>query len=59
MSGVSVDGKLRILNDNKSVVDISSKLQSTLNKKHNSIVYHEVRCNVAGGVVHIGWIKGT
>ena len=46
MFGITIDGELRILNDNKSVVDSSSKLDSTLNKKHNSIVYPLVRWNV-------------
>ena len=34
MFGIPIDGELRILNDNKSAVDSSSKLESTLNKKH-------------------------
>ena len=46
------------MNDNNIVVGSSSKLESTLNKKHNSIAYHLVRWNVAAGVVQIGWIKG-
>ena len=46
------------MNENKSVMDSSSKLESTLNKKHNSIAYHLVRWNVAAGVVRIGWIEG-
>ena len=46
------------MNDNKSVVDSSFKLESTLNKKHNSIAYLLVIWNVAAGVVRIGWIKG-
>ena len=57
MFGISIDGGSRILSDNKSVVDISPKLEYTLNKKHNSIVYHLVRWNVAAGVVRIGWIE--
>ena len=58
MFGIPIDGELRILNANKSVVDSSSKLESTLNKKHNSIAYHLVRWNVAAGAVRIGWIEG-
>ena len=46
------------MNDNKSVVDSSSKLESTLNKKHNSIAYHLVIWNLSAGVVIIGWIEG-
>ena len=54
---IPIDGESRILNEKKSIVDISSKLESTLKKKHNSIAYHLVICNVAAGVVQIGWIK--
>ena len=46
------------MNDNKRVVDSSSKLESTLNKKHSSITYHLVRCNLAAGIVPIGWVEG-
>ena len=58
MFGIPINGESRILNDNKSVVDSSSKLESTLNNKHGSISYHLVRCNVAAGVVQIRCIEG-
>ena len=54
MFGIPIDGELMILNDNKSVLDSSSKLDSTLNKKNNSITYNLVIWNVAAGVVRIG-----
>ena len=57
MFGIPVDGESRILNDNKSVVDSSSKLDPTLNKKHNSIACNLVIQNVAAGVVQIRWIE--
>ena len=59
MFGIPINGESMILNDNRSVVDSSSKLESTLNKKHNSIAYHLVRWNVAAGVVRIVWIEGV
>ena len=58
MFGIPMYGEARIFNDNKSVVDSISKLESTLNKKHISIAYRLVRWNVAAGVVQIGCIKG-
>ena len=58
MFGIPIDGESLVLNDNKSVVDCSSKLESTLNKKHSSIAYHLVRWNVAASVIKIGWIEG-
>ena len=58
MFGIPIDGETKILNDNKSVVDSSSKIESTLNKKHSSIAYHLVRQAVAAGIVRVGWIEG-
>ena len=57
MFGILIDGELRILNDNKSIVDSSSKLESKLNTKLNSTAYHLVRLNVAESVIRIGWIE--
>ena len=57
MFGIPIDGELRVLNYQKSVVDSSSKLESKLKKNHNSIAYHLVRLIVEAGVVRIGWIK--
>ena len=56
--GIPIDGDLKILNDNKSVVNISFKLESIMKKRHNSIAYHLVRWNVVAGVVQIGWTEG-
>ena len=58
MFGIPIYGDSMILNDNKSVVYSSSKLESTLNNKNNPVAYHLVRWNVAAGVIRIGWIKG-
>ena len=51
MFGIIIYGEAIILNDNKSVVDSSSNIESKLSKKHISIVYHLVRWNVEAGVV--------
>ena len=45
-----------VLWDNISVVNNSSKIESTLNKKHDSIAYHAVRWEVAAGVIRVGRI---
>jgi len=45
--------------DNESVVANSSKVESTLNKKHNSIAYHYVRWNTAAEVIQVSWLNGT
>lgn len=43
--------------DNESVVKNTTKVESTLNKKHNSIAYHYVRWAVAAGMITISWIQ--
>ena len=53
MFGIPIDGEGIVFNENKSVVDRSSKLEYTLNKKHISIAYHLVRWNIAASLVHI------
>jgi len=45
-----------IMCDNQSIVKNSSLVESTLNKKHNSIAYHYARWNVAAGVARLNWI---
>ena len=47
-----------ILYDNESVVKNSTRLESVLIKKHNSIAYHYIRWNVAAGFIQVGWING-
>ena len=42
--------------DNESVVNNSSKIESTLHKKHNSLVYNMVWWHVAARVIPVGWI---
>jgi hypothetical protein len=56
MFGVPVDGPADILCDNEAVVNNSSKIESTLHKKHNSIAYHMVRWHVAAEMIRVGWI---
>ena len=56
MFGVPIDGPADILCDNQSVVNNSSKFESTLDKKHASIAYHAVRWSVAAGVIRVGKI---
>jgi hypothetical protein len=56
MMGIPVKGASYVYDDNMSVVTNSSRPESTLKKKSNSICYHEVREAVAMGkalVAHI------
>ena len=56
MFGVPIDESAKVLCDNESVVRNSSRLESSLNKKHCALAYHSVRWAVAAGVISIGWI---
>ena len=51
-----LDGPTKTLCDNENVVKNSSRIISSLHKKHSSIAYHAVRSAVASEVIRIGWI---
>ena len=55
MFGVPVDDTTKVLCDNESVLNDSSKLESSLNKKHYSLAYHSVRWAVS--VYYINWLE--
>jgi hypothetical protein len=57
MFGVPIINETKVYCDNLSTVRNSSKLESTLNKKHSAIAYHAVRWSVAAGILKIGWIE--
>ena len=53
MMGIPVDGGTNVFCDNEAVVTNSTKPESTLKKKHNSIAYHRVREALAAGIARI------
>jgi hypothetical protein len=53
MFGIPIDDPANVYCDNHGVVVNSSKPESTLKKKHNSIAYHRVREAAAAGTVRI------
>ncbi|CAJ1933593.1 unnamed protein product [Cylindrotheca closterium] len=60
MFGIPLDEEpTQVLVDNEAVVKNSSLVESTLNKKHNSIAYHYARWNVAARVIAVSWINGA
>jgi hypothetical protein len=59
MFGIPVEGPANVFCDNQGVVLNSSKPESTLNKKHNSICYHRVREAAARGTIRVAHIDGT
>ena len=56
MFGLVIDEATNIFFDNESVVKNCTKVESVLNKKHNSIAYHYVRWCVAASIVTVAWI---
>ena len=57
MFGMPIDSPTNVLCDNLSVVQNSSFLLPTLNKKHSSIAYHYTSWRVAAGVIRVAWIN--
>mmetsp|Transcript_10776 Transcript_10776/g.15574 ORF Transcript_10776/g.15574 Transcript_10776/m.15574 type:complete len:227 (+) Transcript_10776:552-1232(+) len=55
MFGVPIDGPTNVYCDNDSVVNNSTKPESTLKKKHNAIANHRFREAVAAGTIRIAW----
>jgi hypothetical protein len=55
MMGIPLEGPTHIKVDNMSVVHNSTRPESVLKKKSNSIAYHFVRENVAARVIKIGY----
>ena len=51
MFGIPIDGPARIFCDNEAVYKSSINPSTQLKKKHQSIAYHLVRENVAGGTI--------
>ncbi len=53
MFGIPIEGPTNVFCDNQSVVTNTTKPESTLKRKHNSIAYHRVREAAAAGIIHI------
>ena len=53
MFGVPIHGSAKIYCDNESVVHNTTRPDSVLKKKHNSISYHKIRESVAAGIIEI------
>jgi hypothetical protein len=57
MFGVPITKETKVLCDNMSAVNNSSKVESALNKKHSAVTYHTVQWSVAAGIIKVGWIE--
>ena len=59
MMGVPVEGPTNVRVDNMSVVYNTTRPESTLKKKSNSIAFHFTRENVANGTIRVAWESTT
>lgn len=59
MFGLIIDEATHVFGDNESVIKNCTKVESVLNRKHNSIAYHYVRWCVAAGIITIAWISSA
>ena len=58
MFGVPIQGPAEVFCDNNSVVLNTSRVESKLNKKHNSLAFHAIRWAVAAAILRVAWIDG-
>ena len=56
MFGIPVTRAACVFVDNESVVKNTTRIESVLNRKHNSLAYHYVRWCVTASVLTIAWI---
>ena len=59
MLGVPVKKPTLFLGDNQSVVKSSSDPNISLDKKHVSTAFHNVRAAVFNGIIEPWWVPGT
>ena len=57
MLGCKIDGPVRVLGDNRGMIQNSSIMSSQLKKKHNAISYHRIREAAAMGIVKLGHVR--
>lgn len=57
--GVAMDVPANVLHDNQGVVHNTTRVESTLQKKHNAVAYHFVREQVAAGTIHVGKVASN
>mgnify|MGYP003507168593 FL=1 len=58
MMGVPIEGATKVYCDNESVVNATTRPESTLKKKHSAINYHRCREAIAAGHIRVAWING-
>ena len=56
--GFSIEDYYYAIGDSKSVITTAESPISSLNKRHNALSIHCVRCAIAAGFVKFGFISG-
>ena len=59
MMGVPIDGACDVFCDNEGVVKNTTRPESPVKKKHNSIAYHKARESIAAGTIRIAKEDGS
>ena len=57
MMGIPISGSAHVMADNQSVIMNSTRPESVLKKKSNSIAYHYVRERVAAGILEVSYCR--
>jgi hypothetical protein len=57
MLGCEIDGPVRLVGDNRGMIQSTSLMSSQLKKKHNAIAYHRIREATAMGIVSLVHIR--
>ena len=57
MLGSEIDGPVRLLGDNRGMIQNCSLMSSQLKKKHNAIAFHRIREAVACGIIALGHVR--
>ena len=57
MLGCKIDGPVRLLGDNRGMIQNSALMSSQLKKKHNAISYHRIREAAAMGIAKLGHVR--
>ena len=57
MLGCKISGPVRLLGDNRGMIQNCSLMSSQLKKKHNAIAFHRIREAVACGIIVLGHVS--
>jgi hypothetical protein len=58
MMGIPIDGPAWAFGDNASVINSSTIPHSTLNKRHNALLYHRVQDCIAAKILYLVHVDG-